>query len=64
MVQSGCKDCKERHMGCHSTCESYKKYQEENNRAKQQLRKSTSSLSLNSNGTMYSGRQSRRKVVR
>lgn len=26
MVQSNCQDCPNRHMGCHSTCESYIAY--------------------------------------
>lgn len=25
-----CKDCKERHEGCHSTCEAYKEFNEKN----------------------------------
>lgn len=27
-----CKDCKERHVGCHAECEMYKEYAEENRR--------------------------------
>ena len=25
---SGCKDCKDRHIGCHATCERYLKWKE------------------------------------
>jgi hypothetical protein len=27
-----CKDCKERHVGCHAECERYKEFAEENRR--------------------------------
>lgn len=25
-MNNGCKDCQDRHVGCHSNCESYKEY--------------------------------------
>ena len=28
MIKWGCKDCRKRFIGCHSTCESYKKQKE------------------------------------
>lgn len=31
----GCKGCEERHVGCHSTCEIYKAYREELDKAKE-----------------------------
>lgn len=38
MKSKGCKDCKERHLHCHSHCERYKEYKEELERAKQYLK--------------------------
>lgn len=32
MKKSPCKGCTERHKGCHSSCEAYKAYDEENKR--------------------------------
>ena len=29
MSQGGCKDCTDRHVGCHSECETYKMYRSE-----------------------------------
>lgn len=29
-VQSPCKDCSDRELGCHSTCKKYMKFQEDN----------------------------------
>lgn len=51
-----CKDCTDRYVGCHSTCESYKQYQEENEKARKAVREANQTMSLNSNGTMYSGK--------
>lgn len=33
-----CKNCTDRYVGCHSTCEDYKKFQEENEKAKKAIR--------------------------
>ena len=33
-----CKDCKQRHLGCHSTCSSYQKYKEEREKIKEASR--------------------------
>jgi hypothetical protein len=33
-MNNGCKDCQERHLGCHSTCERYKLYLERGNAIK------------------------------
>lgn len=57
MATCNCKGCKERYVGCHATCESYKKFVEDNNKEKAALREQTKGMSLNSNGTMYSGRK-------
>lgn len=35
-VQSSCKDCKNRTIGCHATCEAYKKYKEEHAKYRKQ----------------------------
>lgn len=34
MVNNTCKDCPDREVGCHSTCEKYKKWKEEHDRVK------------------------------
>lgn len=44
-----CKDCTDRYVGCHSTCEDYKKFQEENEKANR-------TVSLNSDGTIFTGK--------
>lgn len=41
MNTNKCKDCTERHVGCHSTCESYKEFVAENERLKQLKRVDT-----------------------
>lgn len=51
-----CKGCTDRYVGCHSTCEDYKKFQEENEKLKKRAREANQSMSLNSNGTMYLGK--------
>lgn len=56
MAKHNCKGCAERRIGCHSTCESYLKFVEENNKEKATARKQLELITLNSNGTMYSGR--------
>lgn len=33
----GCKDCAERHAGCHCTCERYKQYKEERTARRKQI---------------------------
>lgn len=35
MVNNGCFQCTERHIGCHSNCEKYLTYMEENEKIKQ-----------------------------
>lgn len=35
MRQSGCLNCKERYLGCHSNCLKYKQYKEELERVKE-----------------------------
>lgn len=62
MVTNNCKGCTERHVGCHSTCKSYLKFVEENNKEKAALRKQTESMSLNSDGTMFSGIKGQRNM--
>lgn len=57
MASSNCKGCTERHVGCHSTCESYRKFVEQNSKEKAAMRKHTQPIPLNANGTMYSGRK-------
>ena len=37
--QSPCKDCQDRHMGCHSTCQLYIDYDVANKRYKEELNK-------------------------
>ena len=34
-----CRDCKDREIGCHSTCERYKEFTEVNERRKEEIRK-------------------------
>lgn len=34
-----CKDCKDRTVGCHGTCEKYKAFEEENKKYKEAVRK-------------------------
>lgn len=34
MTESNCKDCKERHSGCHSECEKYKAFREKIDKTK------------------------------
>lgn len=34
-MDCGCKDCKERQVGCHSTCEKYNAFLKENERLKE-----------------------------
>ena len=29
MIQGGCKDCKQRSLGCHANCEQYKRFKSE-----------------------------------
>ena len=40
MVQSECKDCKDREVGCHGKCEKYKKFLEESAKDKEKYHKS------------------------
>lgn len=56
-VMFSCKNCNERHVGCHSTCEKYIAEKAENERIRQlKLKESQGHISLHSNGTMFSGR--------
>lgn len=55
-----CKGCTERHVGCHATCEKYIAEKAENDRIREEAQKHRNSIHLNSNGTMYSGRNSGR----
>ena len=61
MAIFSCKGCvpPKRHVGCHATCEDYIRESEENNRVREQKQKNK--VSLNSNGTMYSGKGYRRR---
>lgn len=36
MLQPPCKDCEKRHVGCHSSCEDYKMYHDENVKLQEQ----------------------------
>lgn len=36
---NNCKNCKERQIGCHSTCERYKEFCEKNDKLKDMIRK-------------------------
>lgn len=52
-----CKDCNERHVGCHSTCEKYIAEKAESERIRQlKLKEAQGRISLHSNGTMFSGK--------
>lgn len=51
-----CKDCTDHYIGCHSTCEDYKKFQEENEKTKKAIREANRTVSLNSDGTMFAGK--------
>lgn len=35
-MNAPCKDCKDRKLGCHSTCEKYKKFDEENRKRREE----------------------------
>lgn len=37
-MKNDCIDCKERHIGCHATCEKYSRYFIENERRKRNIR--------------------------
>lgn len=37
-MDCGCKDCTERQVGCHATCERYQKFVEENARKRELIR--------------------------
>jgi len=39
-MQNNCKDCKNRTIGCHSTCEDYKQYRENLNAENEVIKKS------------------------
>lgn len=60
-IKFSCKGCTERHVGCHSTCEKYIAEKAENDRLRELSAQNRTSISLHSNGTMYSGKSSRRK---
>lgn len=51
-----CKDCTERHVGCHSTCEKYISEKAENDRLRDAEHKRHNDMSTNSNGTYFSGK--------
>lgn len=38
LINSPCKDCTERHVGCHAECEKYRKAKEETEEAKEKQR--------------------------
>lgn len=58
MVTNSCKDCTERHVGCHSDCEKYLKFVEENEKLKA-IKRKNQPMRLNSNGTMYTPKKGR-----
>lgn len=54
-----CKDCKERKVGCHSTCEAYKEFQRQNDVTKANRRKES-----DANGYVISSHLSANKKTR
>lgn len=44
MINSPCKDCEEREIGCHSVCEKYQDYFKRNEERKQRIRDSKKAL--------------------
>ena len=58
-----CKNCvpPKRHLGCHSTCEEYIKQKAEHDEARKKNQNYNQSITLNSNGTFYSGKWNHRK---
>lgn len=38
-IQSPCKDCPDRYLGCHSHCEKFKVYEEDKSKMQYELRK-------------------------
>jgi len=39
LVIPPCKDCKERHVNCHSSCEKYQLFKKENDALREKIRK-------------------------
>lgn len=37
-MKCDCKGCEDRYVGCHSVCEKYKKFQEENEKFREKLK--------------------------
>ena len=46
MPENKCKTCNERYVGCHSECESYKKFRKELDEMNETVRKNSSFASL------------------
>lgn len=53
-----CKDCKKRHLGCHSTCEDYIREKSEHDNVISLMREHYQILNSNSNGVEFSGKPS------
>lgn len=53
-----CKDCKKRHLGCHSTCEDYIREKSEHDNLRSIIREHYQIQYSNSNGVEYSGKSS------
>ena len=56
-----CKDCTERHVGCHSTCEKYISEKAENDRLREEEHHKRKDMSTNSNGTYFCGKSGHHK---
>lgn len=59
-----CKDCTKRCLGCHSTCEGYIAQKAEHDERRLHEHHENRVISLNSNGTYYSGKHSSGKGKR
>lgn len=59
-VQSPCLNCKDRFVGCHSTCEKYIAFTKENNKKKEEIRaeKTVKNMLYHYNKDKVSGIQS------
>ncbi len=56
LSELGCKDCKERYVGCHSECPRYRKWKEEWEKEKEWNRQK--------NAALFDGYSSRRKAIK
>ena len=57
MAIFSCKDCTERHVGCHSTCPKYLQEKAEHDKLREKIQKQNNNdFHLNSNGIEWAGK--------